>query len=101
VLNASGSTVSIYLTQTYLYTHTVVKRNDSMIAGQSTPLTHSGDLLVLNCALSCNQSSGYIPIPIKSFCKDYSKALDITGGQRSNIINLTNNSYFLIVFQSE
>jgi hypothetical protein len=102
VLNASGPMVSISLTQTYLYTYTEVPCNDDMIRNRSITLFSNATLAdrqaTLNCTLYCNQSGGYKPIPVDSFCTDYSVILDITVGQRSDEINIESGSYFYISF---
>jgi len=104
ILNKSGSIVSILLIQTYIYDYTKIACNNSMIANQSpslyfNPAAYQENNETLNCIQYCNQSGGYIAPGIVSYCTDYSVSLGITVGQRSDIINITNGSYFLVAFQ--
>jgi hypothetical protein len=106
VLNASGSIVSIVVTQTYIYDYTKINCNQSMIANQSpklyfNPLIYLENSATVNCTQYCNQSGGYKPVSVVSYCTDYSVSLGITVGQRSDTMNITNGSYFLIAYQSQ
>jgi len=100
VLASSGSIVSISLTQTYLYTYTEVDCNDTMIARKSPLLVQNDSSDTLICIRYCSSSNGYTPIPIRLYCTDYSTTLDITVGQQTDVINLTNGSYFLVSYQN-
>lgn len=104
VLNTSGSVVSIVLTQTYIYDYTKITCTNSMITNQTPKLTFNPPYREnsdkVNCTQYCNQSGGYIPPSVVSYCTDYSSALSITVGQRSDTINITNGSYFLVAYQS-
>lgn len=104
VLNTSGSIVSIVLTQTYIYDYTKITCTNTMIVNQTPKLTFNSpyreNMDKVNCTQYCNQSGGYIPPSVVSYCTDYSIALGITVGQRSDIINITNGSYFLAAYQS-
>lgn len=105
VLDTSGSTVSILLTQTYLYDNAKISCNDSMIANQWPPLyfnasNYHENNQTVQCIQYCNQSGGYVGPSVISYCIDYSSALGITVGQRSDVINITNGSDFLVAYQS-
>ena len=104
VLNTSGSIVSIVLTQTYIYDYTKITCTNSMIANQTPKLSFNPPYREnsdrVNCTQYCNQSGGYVPPSVVSYCTDYSTALGITVGQRSDVINITNGSYFLVAYQS-
>jgi hypothetical protein len=104
VLNTSGSIVSIVVTQTYIYDYTKITCTNSMIANQSPALTFNPPYMenskTVDCIQYCNQSGGYQPPGVVSYCTDYSVGLGITVGQRSDTINITNGSYFLIAYQS-
>ena len=105
ILHTSGSSVSIVLTQTYIYDYKKIPCNDSMIANQSpqlyfNPSSYYEPYQSVQCVQYCNQSAGYVAPSVVSHCTDYSKALSITVGQRSDVINLTNGSYFLVAYQS-
>lgn len=105
VLNTTGSIVSILLTQTYIYNNAKINCTNSMIANQSPTLifintSYSENIQKLNCTQYCNQSGGYISPPVVSYCTDYSISLGITVGQRSDTINITNGSYFIVAYQS-
>lgn len=102
VLETYDSIVSISITQTYFYSNSRVHCNDTKIRRKTSLFRYSAQMerqATLNCTQYCNQSGGYEPIPIDSYCTDYSEALDITVGQRSDIINITNGSYFLVTFK--
>ena len=105
VLNTSGSTVSILLTQTYLYDYAKISCNDSMIANQWPPLYFNSSTFYENnqtvqCIQYCNQSGGFVGPSVISNCIDYSSALGITVGQRSDVINISNGSDFVVAYQS-
>ena len=104
VLNTSGSTVSILLTQTYVYDYTKIYCNNSMILNQAPKLLFASPYLEDNskvlCIENCTQSGGYVAPSVVSYCTDYSVGLGITVGQRSDVINITNGSYFLVAYQS-
>lgn len=74
-----------------------------MIANQSPQLNFAGYLessSSVTCIQYCNQSGGYTAQPVVSYCTDYSVGLGITVGQRSDQLNLTNGSYFVVSYQS-
>lgn len=105
VLNTSGSVVSIVLTQTYIYDYASIRCNSSMIANQwprlyFNPFVYPENSRTVQCIQFCNQSGGYIAPSVVSTCTDFSVGMSITVGQRSDIINITNGSYFLVAFQS-
>lgn len=100
-----NETVSIMITQTYLWTYSLVGCNNSMIANQNPPidlLGKSGTGTFLLCNSSCSTSGGYVghEVPITGYCTDYSTALDTTVSQRSDIVNLTVGAYFALNFAS-
>jgi len=106
ILNKSGSVVSILLTQTYIYDYTKIACNNSMIANQSPklyfdPSVYQENNETINCIQYCNQSGGYKAPTVVSYCTDYSASLGITVGQRSDIINITNGSYFIVAYQGQ
>ena len=103
ILNTSGSTVSILLTQTYIYDYTKIYCNNSMILNQTPKLLFASpyqeNSSKVLCIQNCNQSGGYVAPSVVSYCTDYSVGLGITVGQRSDVINITNGSYFLVAYQ--
>jgi hypothetical protein len=106
ILNKSGSVVSILLTQTYIYDYTKIACNNSMIANQSPklyfdPSVYQENNETVNCIQYCNQSGGYKAPTVVSYCTDYSAGLGITVGQRSDLINITNGSYFIAAYQGQ
>ena len=105
ILNTSGSTVSIVLTQTYLYDYASIRCNSSMIAQQSpnlyfNPSVYSENTRKVQCIQYCNQSAGYVAPSVVSPCIDFSIGMSMTVGQRSDIMNLTNGSFFYVAYQS-
>lgn len=103
VVETYDSIVSISITQTYLYLNSVIRCSESKIHKKPLLLFRNSKRIerfgTLNCTRYCNQSDGFEPITMDTFCTDYSTALDITVGQRSDIINITDGSYFLIASQ--
>ena len=105
ILNTSGSIVSIALTQTYIYDYTSIRCNSSMIANQSpklyfNPLIYSENTRTVSCIQYCNQSTGYVAPSVVTACTDFSVGMSMTVGQRSDIYNLTNGSFFRVAYQS-
>jgi hypothetical protein len=101
VSQAFETDISISVTQTYLYKYSEVYCNDTMIGRQLSPLVHNGSSDTFNCSRHCNQAGEFLQSPrITSRCTDYSKSLDITVGQRTDLIHMTDDLYFLIVLRS-
>jgi hypothetical protein len=104
IVNTSGSNVLIALTQTYIYDYTKIYCNNSMIANQSPKLLFASPYLENSskvlCIQNCTQSGGYVAPGVVAYCTDYSVGLGITVGQRSDIITITNGSYFVVAYQS-
>lgn len=97
-----GSTISVMITQTYMYKYSSVPCDNSLIASQSSPnLTSYPDYTrTLICISNCGTSGGYSPIPVLSYCTDYSIPMDISVTQRSDVVNLTNGSYFTVAYNA-
>ncbi|CAF4233099.1 unnamed protein product [Rotaria sp. Silwood2] len=76
-----------------------------MIATQSPFIdlsTHGGNNITLQCIVNCSTAGGYVgnePL-IVGPCTDFSTALDLTVSQRSDMINLTVPSYFIVAYTS-
>lgn len=102
LVETSGSTVSIRITQTYLYTWPLVYCDESRIWSQSTPnmSTFSEYYYNLSCISNCTTSGGYQPVPVRTYCTDYSRAMGISGTQRTDVVNLTSGAYFQVAFAS-
>jgi hypothetical protein len=73
VLNTFALTVSILLTQTYIYDNPKIYCNNSMIANQSPELIFNASLLQENyanvsCIQCCNQSGEFKALSVVSYC---------------------------------
>ncbi|CAF1374028.1 unnamed protein product, partial [Didymodactylos carnosus] len=100
VVNYTSSTVSIILTQSYTYILSIVFCNNTYISSQ-TQLNfgiYPDQTSTINCTANCSTSGGFSSIPVRSYCTDYSSALGITTGQRSDLVTLSNNSYFFVSY---
>ncbi|CAM4906681.1 unnamed protein product [Rotaria socialis] len=100
---SANATVSVMITQTYIWTWPLINCTDAMIAAQSPPIDltgKSGDGDLLMCYDNCSTSGGYVghEVPITGYCTDFSAALDVTVSQRSDIVNLTVRAFFLVEF---
>ncbi|CAF0912723.1 unnamed protein product [Didymodactylos carnosus] len=54
---------------------------------------------LLSCVANCSTSGGYVSVPITPFCTDYSIPLQLTIGQRSDIVNISAGSHFTVAFR--
>ncbi|CAF3123133.1 unnamed protein product [Rotaria socialis] len=80
---SANATVSVMITQTYIWTWPLINCTDAMIAAQSPPIDltgKSGDGDLLMCYDNCSTSGGYVghEVPITGYCTDFSAALDVT-----------------------
>lgn len=102
ILNTTGSTAYIMITQSYLYKWPTIYCNNALILSQSIPnITGYSDYTdTLNCVANCTTAGGYKPLPVKSYCTDYSSSMFISVVERTDIVNLTIGAYFTVAFQS-
>ena len=102
IVQSSGSIASIMITQTYMYRWPLIYCDNARILSQSSPnITGFSDYNYnLSCVSNCATSGGYQPIPVRSYCTDYSSSMAISVTQRSDIVNLTIGAYFTVSFQS-
>jgi hypothetical protein len=102
IMNTYGSTVSIMITQTYIYRWSLIYCDNSLILSQSPPnITSFNDYNShLNCTSNCSTSGGYQPVPVRAYCTDYSSSMSISVTQRDDIVNITSGAYFTIAFVS-
>jgi len=103
IINTTGSTVSIALSQTYIYNYVLIYCNQSYIINQSPKLDMTGkdeNGKYLNCSANCSTSGGYVSVPLNTYCTDYSSTMSITIGERSDIVNVSIGSYFVVAFAS-
>ena len=101
--DTGSATVSIMITQTYLWTHSVISCTNSMITNQSPTInlgSKSGNGKYLMCNDSCSTSGGYVgnEVPITGYCTDFSTKLDTTVSQRSDTVSLTAGANFNAAF---
>ena len=102
IVGTYGSTISIMITQTYLYRWPLIYCDDSRIASQSTPNSSSFAEYNydLNCVANCTTTGGYVPVPVRTYCTDYSSAMAISVTERTDTVNLTSGAYFTVAFVS-
>jgi hypothetical protein len=102
IVGTYGSTISIMITQTYLYRWPLIYCDDASIASQSAPndTTYKEYNYHLNCSANCSTTGGYIPVPVRTYCTDYSAAMAISVTERTDIVNLTSGAYFTVSFAS-
>ena len=102
-LNASstGSPIAIVVKQTYLWTYSLMACTSSMIANNQFLPSYAGvSTDMLNCVFNCGTlSTGYSAIDVIPRCTDFSAALGITVGQRSDIVYLQSGDDFAIAYQ--
>ncbi|CAF1046129.1 unnamed protein product [Adineta steineri] len=99
--SATGSPVAIVITQTYLWTYTLMPCSNSLIASNGYIPTYSGvNLATLNCISNCGTgSAGYSSIGVLPRCIDFSTTADTSTGQRVDIVYLNANDNFSVAFQ--
>lgn len=103
IVNNTNSTAWISITQTYIYVYPTIYCNNSYIINQSPQLNMAGRGeygQYLNCTANCTTSGGYVSIPLDPYCTDYSSAMSITIGQRSDIVKISIGAYFVVAFAS-
>ena len=103
-LNASdtGTPVAIVIKQTYLWSYSRMPCTNSMIANNSLVPNYSGvGTSTLNCIANCGIGSvGYTSVPVIPYCVDVSVPLDLTVGQRSDIVYLERGDDFSVAYQN-
>jgi hypothetical protein len=102
VVGNNGSGLIVRITQSYTYTYPTIYCNNTYIANQwALSLTGYSDAnATLACIANCSTDGGYSPVPVTSKCTDYSAAMSITVGQRTDYVILTNGSYFTAAYAS-
>ena len=102
IVQSSGSIASVMITQTYLYRWPLVYCDNARISSQSSPNMSSFAEYNYNlsCVSNCTTTGGYQPVPVRTYCTDYSASMAISVTQRSDIVNLTTGAYFTVAFQS-
>ncbi|CAF3403170.1 unnamed protein product [Rotaria socialis] len=102
IMNTYGSTISIMITQTYIYRWPLIYCDNSYILSQSSPNMSAFPEYnyKLNCISNCTTTGGYVPVPIRPYCIDYSAPMSISTTQRTDIVNITSGAYFTVAFQS-
>ncbi|CAF1495397.1 unnamed protein product [Didymodactylos carnosus] len=100
--SATGSTVSILITQTYIWTYPIIYCDNSIIASQTfVNLSSTYPGYSLTCISSCTTAIGYSPLSVYSPCTDFSDPLELTIGQRSDVVALQSTDHFTIAFQND
>lgn len=92
--NASTSPIQIMITQTYTYDLGFVNCSVGNIIDTKKAY---GFNFSLWCTSNCGASSaGYNAPPVLGYCNGLNPALGVAFTQRSDIVNLTGNNYFII-----
>ncbi|CAF1041174.1 unnamed protein product [Adineta steineri] len=99
--SATGSPVAIVITQTYLWTYTLMPCTNSLIASNGYIPTYSGvNLDTLDCISNCGTgSAGYSSIDVLPRCIDFSTTAGTSFGQRVDTVYLNANDDFSVGFQ--
>jgi hypothetical protein len=102
VVGNNGSSLIVRITQSYTYTYPTIYCNNTYIANQ-WPLSftdYQDANATLDCIANCSTNGAYSPVPVASKCTDYSAAMSITVGRRTDDVILANGSYFVIAYAS-
>jgi hypothetical protein len=102
VVGSNGLGLIVRITQSYTYTYPTIYCNNTYIANE-WPLSFTGypdASATLACIANCLTDGGYSPVPVASICTDYSAAMSITVGRRTDDVTLANGSYFTIAYAS-
>ena len=102
IVGTNGSGLIVRITQSYTYTYPTIYCNNTYITNR-WPLSFTGypdASATLACIANCSTNGGYSPIAVASKCTDYSAAMSITVGQRTDDVILANGSYFTIAYVS-
>ena len=102
--SATGSPVTVVITQTYLWTLSDVLCTNTMIAANQSVIFNSGvarlNSVYLNCISNCpTGSASYIAPLIRPYCTSILPSTDTVMSQRSDIVNLTSGADFTVAFQ--
>jgi len=103
IANYTNLTASIRISQTYIYVYPTIYCNNSYILNQSPKLDMTGrgeNGQYLNCTANCTTLGGYMSVPLDPYCTDYSSVMNIAIGERSDIVNVSIGSYFVVSFAS-
>lgn len=99
--SATGSPVAIVISQTYSWTDSLMSCSNAAIASNAyIPSYARVSTSKLRCIQNCGAgSTGYSPIDIIPRCTDASQAMDVSVGQRSDIVYLQAGDDFSVAFQ--
>lgn len=87
--NTNTTPIQVLITQTYMYTLSKV----SCTIGSLLFYNFS-----LDCTSNCSTSGRYVPVSVSTYATGMSTSLNICYTQRSQVVNLTANSYFTICY---
>ena len=100
---ATGSPVSVIITQTYSWTWSIAQCSSSNIAnGNSVPFStnFNGITNRLNCVAGCGTATGYVAPGIWPDCTDVSVIQGTTVGQRVDTVSVPRTANFTVAFAS-
>lgn len=97
----SGSNVSIMITQTYVWSYSLMPCNSSMVSSNQLIDTYAGvDKRKLQCINNClTGSTGYSSVNVIPYCIGSSSTFDTSKTQRSDIVTLKSANDFWIAYQ--
>lgn len=98
---SSGSNVSIMITQTYVWSYSLMPCTSSMVNSNQAIGVYAGvDKKKLQCINNClNSSTGYSNVNVRPNCISSSSALDTSTTQRSDVVTLSSGNDFWVAYQ--
>ena len=102
--SATSSVVTIAITQTYLWTSSIMLCNDTMVISRQPVMFSSSygrlNTLKLDCISNCpNGSLNYTAPPVQPLCLAISPAKTIVTGGRSDTVDLTLGDDFTVAYR--
>jgi hypothetical protein len=99
--SATGTPIAIVITQTYLWTYSIITCTNAMIANnQLVPNFGILSTATLDCIANCGAgSAGYLSPNVIPFCVDASAIIGLTVGQRSDTVYIQTGDDFSVAYQ--
>lgn len=100
---ASGTNVSIRITQTYIWSYALMPCTTSMVNSNQRVQNYAGlDKKKLECISNCHAvATGYSPVDVIPSCISSSSTLNTSTTQRSDIVALNSGENLWIAYQDD
>ena len=100
---ASGTSVSIMITQTYIWSYSLMPCTTSMVSSNQLVQNYAGlDKKQLECISNCRTgSTGYSPVNVIPYCISRSSSLNTSTTQRSDIVTLNSGDDLWVAYQDD